>query len=66
MDDVREPAVERLDDVLARIDAEHLGALVHELEGEGLPEAAQADDRDGPVGGRTGGEAGAEESVLSQ
>jgi hypothetical protein len=46
LDDVRQPSRQGLDHLVVVVDAEHLDALVGELEGERLPEPAQADDGD--------------------
>ena len=45
-DDVGEPPVHLLHELLARVDAEHVGARRHQLEGEGGAEPAQPDDGD--------------------
>ncbi len=43
---LRELAVHGLDDLLVGVDADDLGAVRHELEGEGAAESSEADDRD--------------------
>lgn len=45
-DDLGQESVQRLHDVLVRVDAEHLGAGVHQLDGERDAEPAEADDGD--------------------
>ena len=48
--DVGQPAGQRLDGAGVGVDAEHLGAPGHQLQGEGLAESAEADHGDGALG----------------
>ena len=64
---VGEPAVEVLDGALVRVDAEHLEAGLHQLEGDAAPEPAEAEHghgRAGPAAAAAGGEQGT--GVVSQ
>lgn len=65
--DLRELAVEGLDDVFIEVDAEHLGAGCHELERERTSESAEADHGDRVrLGDAPRSFAGAELRELSQ
>ena len=56
----------RLYDVFVAVDAEHLGAALHQLEGEGAAEPAEADHDDGLRLGDASRVVGPEQGESSQ